>query len=270
MDGGITGNFLSTGEKPAGHESFKEQERDLKQSFFIKPPERTDFSARLVFAKHDPISEFPNIKTASVPSEYLPTNQHLKSCLHRTPPTSDSKFMSAYSQQPIIEIGPRSKMPLNAYASPPLAPVILTPSLLKSLHGLKLPQAAKAVGISITTFKHACRRLGIPRWQGTRGPGRRRLEGIIKPKNQPGKSSGPSERPCTADNFKQEELLEYGSDIDIAGLADGCRALEKEWLAKVSKSGCISVSPSAGSVGDEAADCRDDKLVLEMLAQPWP
>ena len=269
MDGRITCNFLLTDEKPAGHESYKEQERDLKQSFFIKPPERTDFSARIV--KHDPISEFfPNIQTTSGPSEYLQTNHHLKSSLHRTPPKSDSKFSSAYSQQPIIEIGPRSKMSLNAYASPPLAPVILTPSLLESLHGLKLPQAAKAVGISITTFKHACRRLGIPRWQGTRGPGRRRPGGIIKPKNQPGKSAGPSERPCTADNFKQEELLEYGSDIDIAGLADGCRALEKEWLAKVSKSGCISVSPSAGSVGDEAADCRDDKLLLEMLAQPWP
>ena len=54
---------------------------------------------------------------------------------------------------------------------------ILTPAILAALQGQPLPAAARAVGMSATAFKRACRRLGIRRWGFRRGPGRRRLGG---------------------------------------------------------------------------------------------
>ena len=54
---------------------------------------------------------------------------------------------------------------------------VLTPAILAALQGQPLPAAARAVGMSVTAFKRACRRLGIRRWGFRRGPGRRRLGG---------------------------------------------------------------------------------------------
>ena len=53
------------------------------------------------------------------------------------------------------------------------APVAVTTEDLESLRGISLRQAARAVGVSVTAFKRACRRLGIVRWEYKRGPGRR-------------------------------------------------------------------------------------------------
>ena len=50
--------------------------------------------------------------------------------------------------------------------------VIFTPELLEALRGRPLSAAARAVGVSETAFKNACRRLGIRRWDYRRGPAR--------------------------------------------------------------------------------------------------
>ena len=49
-----------------------------------------------------------------------------------------------------------------------------------------MPKAAHAVGVSVTAFKRACRRLDILRWDYTRGPGRRamRRDGSFVPPDQ--------------------------------------------------------------------------------------
>ena len=54
------------------------------------------------------------------------------------------------------------------------ADVVITSAMIEALRGQPLPAAARAVGVSATTFKRACRRLGIRRWGFRRGPGRRR------------------------------------------------------------------------------------------------
>jgi hypothetical protein len=59
-------------------------------------------------------------------------------------------------------------------------PVIVTPELIRDLHGLPLFQAAATIGVSPTAFKKACRRIGITRWayrRPGRTPGSRRTAG---------------------------------------------------------------------------------------------
>ena len=55
-----------------------------------------------------------------------------------------------------------------------LADVVITPAMIEAPRGQPLPAAARAVGVSATSFKRACRQLGIRRWGYRRGPGRRR------------------------------------------------------------------------------------------------
>ena len=45
-----------------------------------------------------------------------------------------------------------------------LADVVITSSMIEALRGQPLPAAARAVGVSATSFKRACRRLGLRRW----------------------------------------------------------------------------------------------------------
>ena len=53
---------------------------------------------------------------------------------------------------------------------PEAGPSVITPVLLQSLHPLSLKEAARAAGVSVTSFKRACRRLGLPRWAYRRRP----------------------------------------------------------------------------------------------------
>ena len=53
--------------------------------------------------------------------------------------------------------------------------VVVTPALLDALRGRPLPAAARAIGLSATAFKRACRRLGVARWAFHRGVGRKLL-----------------------------------------------------------------------------------------------
>lgn len=80
--------------------------------------------------------------------------------------------LTPQSPQKRLTILPRRK----AFAYPsheqesPARGVTLTPELVTSLRGMPLAQAAQAVGLSATAFKRACRRLGVRRWEYTRGP----------------------------------------------------------------------------------------------------
>ena len=50
------------------------------------------------------------------------------------------------------------------------SPVVITSDVIQKLRSLPLQEAARAVGVSATAFKHACRRLGLRRWAYKRRP----------------------------------------------------------------------------------------------------
>ena len=77
------------------------------------------------------------------------------------------------SPAPRLSITPRRRPTRDpADRSAPSRPVVVTPALIDSLRGRPLPHAARAAGLSVTAFKSACRRLGVRRWDYTRGPAR--------------------------------------------------------------------------------------------------
>ena len=78
-----------------------------------------------------------------------------------------------------LSIKPRRSR-VSAKPVPP-GRVVVTPELLESLRGLPLPHAARSISISVTAFKAACRKLGIRRWEHTRGRARRAGPGQDKP-----------------------------------------------------------------------------------------
>ena len=150
------------------------------------------------------------------------------------------------------------------------SPLIITPILLQSLHGISLPHAAKAVGISVYAFKRACRQLGIRRWPYTRGPNQhnKRPAGVFY-----------SRKVVVATTRTCEESMscyvspDEGSFAEILGdcrvneastpcecLADGCRALEEEW---------DSIRAGTAETQWGMVGLADDRLVLDMLTQRW-
>mmetsp|Transcript_11541 Transcript_11541/g.39809 ORF Transcript_11541/g.39809 Transcript_11541/m.39809 type:complete len:147 (+) Transcript_11541:662-1102(+) len=62
---------------------------------------------------------------------------------------------------PAVTIAPR---PRTCFSLHRATDVHLDRRRLESLFHLPQPQAAQAVGISLTTFKASCRRLGVRRW----------------------------------------------------------------------------------------------------------
>ena len=101
--------------------------------------------------------------------------------------------------------GPLFVVPRRRLAEPPgrggaggrEQPIPLTAERLLSLQTLPLPLAARAVGLSATAFKRACRRLGVQRWAYTRGPARggsRPKDGRRGPSPPPGSTlaAGPA------------------------------------------------------------------------------
>jgi hypothetical protein len=62
--------------------------------------------------------------------------------------------------------------------------VDLTAEALTALFGMRAPDAARSVGIGVSTFKKICRRLGIERWPDSRigrARGRVRVAGVEAP-----------------------------------------------------------------------------------------
>ena len=87
--------------------------------------------------------------------------------------TTNDKAANCSAQAGLLIRPHRSPMHSRAYttnASP--ASVVVTLAVIESLRGLPLPQAARSIGVSATSFKRACRQLGVRRWQYTRGRGR--------------------------------------------------------------------------------------------------
>ena len=126
------------------------------------------------------------------------------------------------------------------------SPAVITLPLLDTLRGLSLPHAARAVGVSATAFKKACRRLGVRRWDYRRGPGRagsKRARGASRaaPRSRSG-SWSQSRSPDEADVSLVEADLTRTVSLVEADLPDG-------------------LDSDGGA---------DDALVLEMLARPWP
>ena len=85
----------------------------------------------------------------------------MQSDIARDESFTDSECNTSLSVLTVVM--PRSKKPL-ADGSPPAQPVLITPQLVAALTHLPLCQAAAAAGVSPTTFKKACRKLGLRRW----------------------------------------------------------------------------------------------------------
>ena len=140
------------------------------------------------------------------------------------------------------------------------SPVVITHELIKTLHGLSLPQAAQVVGISSTAFKRVCRRLGIDRWEFKRGKGR-----------------------CW-----REARLEESTDVEPSVWADGDYSIEYSEDARRNMSSIDNYLGSLMLVGlptqpqgsqtdldweEELAPQplteADDSLILELLAKGY-
>ena len=119
-------------------------------------------------------------------------------------------------------------------------PVVITCALLQALRDLPMPGAAKSLGVSVTSLKKACRRLGIRRWAYRCGPGR-----ISR------KSSRPTEperhQQCSSEKEFGSQLLAPSGDMTKRSVA-AARLWDME-------------DPGAAA---------DDATVLAMLALPWP
>ena len=110
-----------------------------------------DFSQRHSDRYSDQVNALQQLEIASLSGSQTPTALH------------------AIRPRPRIIAGADSKAEAAT-----LADVVITSAMIEALRGQPLPAAARAVGVSATSFKRACRQLGIRRWGFRRGPGRRR------------------------------------------------------------------------------------------------
>jgi DNA-binding MurR/RpiR family transcriptional regulator len=62
-----------------------------------------------------------------------------------------------------VRVVPRSKQDSDSTCSTNAA-VVLNRETLQSMFHMRLPEAAKRLGVSETTLKQVCRKLGVPRW----------------------------------------------------------------------------------------------------------
>ena len=156
--------------------------------------------------------------------------------------------------------------------------IIITPDVIESLRGLSLPFAARSIGLSITAFKSACRKLGVLRWDYTRGPGRERggaeAHKYLRDKDKicPRTSCIVPVRLqafhfCTwqgsqlsSDAESAQEMLASGADSNScpSHLVDPGHKCDAEELQKI-------LAPEEQAEGDNS----DDGLVRWMLTQPW-
>ena len=130
-------------------------------------------------------------------------------------------------------------------AAPLSSAVVLTHDIIHSLRGQPVPLAARAVGVSAISFKRACRRLGVGRWEHTRGLARapRKRRGAV-PSGDPAASPGQVDPDCCIPPNSIEE--ETGVSLDLLVLEGRDQA---------------AVGMGMGQA--------DDALVLELLALPW-
>ena len=160
----------------------------------------------------------------------------------------DSTFSSPKSKPVILPSQARSAFSSADRRTPP-SPVVISLELLDSLHGMSLPLAASTVGVSPTAFKRACRRLGVPRWEYRRGPGRARSKNV----------AGPTGPVATSQHGSSA-----GEDVDMQLAGVGTADCETKELADWLRGEVAEVGRAV------MAEPEDDALVLQMLALRWP
>ena len=93
----------------------------------------------------------------------------------RPPQTPAGPPSSAVTVRCASAIRPRRPKVVRAGCAAEAVPaetVVVTRALLDALRGRPLPAAARAAGVSATSFKRACRQLGVRRWNFRRGKAR--------------------------------------------------------------------------------------------------
>ena len=210
----------------------------------------------------------------------VPANQNMINVLYSTESLKHRKGQSSpYSSNPtLLETNDNQEHKIiprrtcisqqaaegSTRAERTAVPVLISLELIHSLRGLPLQTAARAVGVSGTAFKKACRRLGMRRWEYRRGPGRAMRKcstrsRIQSPAPQPPVGVHPAQTPrvkCRGPSAGEEvdaalscvvteagAAWEFGLPDSERGEAEGCEA------------------DGAGA---------DDALVLGMLRRTWP
>ena len=162
---------LNSKHRPVGSASFRNKETQI----LLKNPSSEVTGTQTECRKHIHRSE----KTQTAISQFASSVQLIphtaSSDLNPMAQGQDNiQKTAAYSQTSSgavsLSIKPRRSR-ISAKSVPP-GRVVVTPELLESLRGLPLPHAARSIGISVTAFKAACRKLGIRRWEHTRGRAR--------------------------------------------------------------------------------------------------
>ena len=191
---------------------------------------------------------------------------------------------NAHTSLEALAITPRIKTPCLNQEPWEFKPVVITSAVLLSLRDRPLPQAARAVGLSATAFKRACRRLGIRRWEYKRGPGRARdnpaaarqgaRDDSRPPSAEPRRSSdarpdSPSPGPCSyALSRPGAHLVAPAWPAESECGEDSEERQGGGWVGACSRAGPPD-TPSAWMPPEPACPEGDDALVLEMLALPW-
>jgi hypothetical protein len=204
-----------------------------------------------------PVAQAPNGKITHILVELRPP---------ALPPTdpphplllADTQPDAAAAAGQIILPRPAAREPAEkAVARPPSQPpVLITPQLVAGLRGLPLPQAARAVGVSATAFKKACRKLGIDRWEFKRGPGRARRRDAAAPRRPAttaagGGGGGDPPEPVWSDSHSPGPDHDRSSDSAPSTPADP------------------GLARPVGPTGPAAGPGQIGAAVQEILARPW-
>ena len=187
-------------------------------------------------AEFEPTSWKISSKTSGCKSSHT-IRRRAESAHQRNCPHTDIETSPLCSRKAATE----SRIPLSSA-------VVLTHDLLRALRGQPLPLAARAVGVSATSFKRACRKLGIDRWEYTRGPGR-----TLRAKARPDwQEVGPNEGATTP---------------------QGCRSAATRDSEDPELDSCdVGLNPILRARCDSAAEdweAGDDALALGMLGRQW-
>ena len=202
------------------------------------------------------------------------STQKMNNTTHTT--ISDATSDPAETRLSII---PRFKTSQNRQQTPPASspsPVVITTAVIDSLRGLPVPHAARSIGVSVTAFKRACRRLGVNRWQYARGPGRRAGGRLLH--LSPVARAGGARRGSDSAIFPQRTAVLPWQDAGGAPIGHPCDVLPSaagaDRSGAAARTGIEDWAEEAGWAGGRAcgwADAvEDDALVLLLLAQQWP
>ena len=121
---------------------------------------------------HISASSFASIISSDIPSSSPPEVLSKSVIESEFSHESVSHLVMPQASPQGLSIVPRRKLAASVCKPTSSKPVIITSGVIQSLRGLPLPCAARSMGLSITAFKRACRRLGVRRWDYTRGPGK--------------------------------------------------------------------------------------------------